>query len=151
MSTAITPTGRDAPRDGSVLVMGTPYVFARHKLRKPFHSEVVLLKQQPVLCHMGCGLFYIPTEEMLESTPALRAGIACPTCNAFPKSWRTGAVEEIEVAVRMAFGNVNGIEFLRSLGELAPNGVASRRLGAPKPQSEALVLPPAAIGGGTWR
>lgn len=105
-----------------VLILGAPYVFARQKMRKPFHAEVVRLVQQPVLCHNGCGLYYIPAEDVLEREPGIRAGTCCPDCLAPPKTWRTGCTDEIEVTVRMQFGNVSGVEFLRSLGPLAPNG-----------------------------
>jgi hypothetical protein len=113
-------------------IMGVPYVFARQKLKKPFHAEVVKLVQRGVLCHNGCGLYYVPTEAQISKTPHLRAGSICPDCHAPPKLGAEGQDEEIEVTVRMAFGNVSAIDFLRSLGpKLAPPAVVCDRHQAP--------------------
>lgn len=97
-------------------ILGVPYVFARKKLRKPFHAEVVTLTQRPALCHNACGLYYIPTIEQLRKDPRITAGVRCPTCGVPPKDFKIGEVEEIEVMVRMQFGNVVDISFLRALG-----------------------------------
>lgn len=99
-------------------ICGVPYVFARQKLRKPFHEEVVTLEQRPVLCHNGCGLFYIPTLEQLEQGKT-RGAVACPDCHAPAKPHRIGAVEQIEVTVRMQFGNLTDVSFLRALGSIS--------------------------------
>lgn len=98
-------------------ICGVPYVFARQKLRKPFHAELVRLPQRPVLCHNACGLYYIPTLEQLR-LPTTRGEVACPDCHAAPKPHRIGAEEEIELTVRMQFGNVTDVSFLRALGPI---------------------------------
>lgn len=106
-----------AEASAPVLIMGAPYVFARQKLRKPFHAEVVTLLQRPVLCHNACGLYYIPTVE--QCSAATTDEIACPDCHASPKAHRIGDEEPIEVTVRMQFGNVTDVSFLRALGPIA--------------------------------
>lgn len=100
----------------SRIILGVPYVFARHKLRKQKHVEVVRLVQRPVLCHNACGLYYVPNES-IEALIA-NVGARCPGCGAFPKSWRVGEPEEIEVSVHMAFGNLVDVRFLRAIGPL---------------------------------
>lgn len=101
----------------SRIILGVPYVFARHKLRKQKHVEVVRLVQRPVLCHNACGLFYVPNEPLEALVSNL--GARCPCCEAPPKSWRIGEPEEIEVSVHMAFGNLVDVSFLRAIGPLA--------------------------------
>ncbi len=129
------------PPVSELRILGVPYVFARQKLKKPCHEEAVRITQRPVLCHNACGLYYIPTVEQIDKGVA--GAIVCPDCNAPPKPHRIGEPEEIDLAVRMAFGNVSHIDFLRSLGPLAPNGVARRpmQISVATPTSTALVTP----------
>jgi hypothetical protein len=94
------------------IILGAPYVFARQKLRKPSHVEVITLVQKPALCHNGCGLYYVPNVDL----PAIDA--VCPDCSCSPKPWNVGEPDEIEVRVHMAFGNVIDVAFLRSIGPL---------------------------------
>lgn len=130
------------PPVSDLRILGVPYVFTRQKLKKPSHEEAVRLTQRPVRCHNACGLYYIPTVEQIDK--GVVGAIVCPDCNAPPKPHRIGEPEEIELAVRMAFGNVSRIDFLRSLGPLAPNGVARRpmQISIANPTSTALVTPP---------
>ncbi len=114
------------PPETPLQIMGAPYVFSREKLSKPYHAEVVTLLQAPVLCHMGCGLYYIPTLEQLTAAGTKPEDVTCPDCHESPKPWKIGADEEIEVSVQLAFGNVRGVDFIRSLGKLAPQRVARR-------------------------
>lgn len=107
-------------KDKTLIIMGAPYVFARKKLKKPFHTEVVKLVQRPALCHNSCGLYYIPTEEqLLKGGQKMRNDVRCPECNEPPKPFKVGAEEEIEIAVKMAFGNLIGVDFLRALGPVS--------------------------------
>lgn len=124
-------------RNGTIEILGAPFVFARRKLRKPKHTEPVRMVCRPVLCHNACGLFYVAP-----SDAEMKRGDVCPDCGAPPKPWRIGAAEEIEVAVHMAFGNLVDLTFLRSLGPLSQrvvNAPVSRaRVAAP---SGRIVLP----------
>ena len=95
---------------GEVKIFGASYVFARQKLRKPFHAEVVEILARGALCQNDCGLYYV-------GPGVLEDGDLCPDCGAPPKPWRVGRdVERLEVTVRMQFGNVTDVSFLRSLG-----------------------------------
>lgn len=107
-----------------IVIMGAPYGFAKKSLRKPFHAQVVKIVQCPVLCHMGCGLYYIPCEPM---TAAQRLDARCPTCEEAPKAWKIGEPDEIEISVKMAFGRVNEVEFIRSLGKVAEHTKLAKR------------------------
>ena len=98
--------------EGKRVILGVPYVFAKHHLRKAKHVEVVRLVQRPVICHNACGLYYIPEGEL----PI--AGAVCPDCSAPPVAWKVGQPEEIEVSVHMAFGNVRDVQFLRAVGPI---------------------------------
>lgn len=120
------------PADAKVKIFGVAHVFARQKLRKPFHQEVVTIQARGALCHNGCGLYYVgPTE--------LAPGDECPDCKSPPKAWKIGTeVEDVQVAVRMVFGNVTDISFLRSLGP-----VTRRPLALPVRESRGVVTPAA--------
>lgn len=109
----------DSSGNETRIVLGAPYVFSRQKLRKPAHVETVTLRVRGVLCHNGCGLYYVaPTDA--EMKPDDR----CPDCNAPPKAHRIGREpEKIDVAVHMAFGNVVDVKFLRSRGRLSQRQV----------------------------
>ncbi len=101
-------------------IMGVPYGFTRKSLRKPFHAQMVTLKLWPVLCQNGCGLYY--------AAPPTPANDRCPTCEEHPKAWKIGSeMDEIEVSVKMAFGRVNQVEFVRSLGKVAEHTKISQR------------------------
>ncbi len=115
--------------DDELVILGAPYVFARQKLRKPAHIEVVTLTCRPVLCHNACGLYY--------ATTAAEPGPddVCPDCGAAPKPWRTGEPEEVEVVVHVAFGNLVDVNFLRSRGK-----VTQRVFGGPS--ARGIVKPP---------
>lgn len=101
------------------IILGVAYVFAHHNLQKPFHTEVVQLIQIPVLCHHACGLYYVP-----EIDP-LPADAICPDCGAPPLSHRMGEADRIEVAVRMQFGDVIDVSFLRVCGKVERRFVGS--------------------------
>lgn len=92
--------------------MGSPFVFSKKKLKKPFHREVVTILVRGVVCPNGCGLYYVaPTPETME------AGDVCPGCNVPPKPWDISSEpEEAEISVKMAFGNITDVELLRTLG-----------------------------------
>jgi hypothetical protein len=108
------------------MIMGAPYVFSKEKRQKPMHVEVVTLVQSPVLCHMGCGLYYIPNLEALMAAGTKPEEVTCPDCHEQPKPWKIGADEEIEISVHLAFGNVQSVEFLRALGPVGPQRLARR-------------------------
>lgn len=101
--------------DVTRIIFGAPYVFARKKLRKPLHVQLVTISGRGVLCHNGCGLYYVaPTPETMEP------GDVCPDCDTPPKPWTIATeVEDLEVSVKMVFGNIVDMEIVRALGPLA--------------------------------
>lgn len=96
------------------IIAGAPYVFAREKLAKPFHAEVVTLKLFPALCPTGCGLFYMAPDRTDASRPGFGTDNRCPDCDRVPPRHEVAnEPDEVEVAVKMAFGNVIASEFMR--------------------------------------
>lgn len=122
--------------DGAVMILGAPYVFARNKLRKPKHVEAVRMVMRPVLCHLGCGAYYVAKDE-----ESMCSGDVCPGCGSPPKAFQIGAPEQVEVSVHMAFGNLVDVSFLRALGPLSQRQIIADgpRI---RPVTSGLVTPP---------
>ncbi len=117
------------------IILGAPYVFARERLAKPSHIEVVTMVLRPAKCRRGCGIFWIAG-----SAEEMKPDDVCPDCSTPPQAWQIGEPEEWEVAVHLAFGNLVNVDFLRSRGRVTRRNVIVKQASGPTP-STAIVRP----------
>lgn len=129
----------------SVIAPSAPYGFVRNRGGVPLHKEVVTLKHRGVLCHNGCGLYYVPAEGNEERHvngcfPVNEAGAVCPDCNEPPKKFRIGTEpEEVATSVRIVMGNMPDVRVLQPFGKVQ---VATFGIQLGKPQAHGRVTNP---------
>lgn len=91
-------------------------IFVPKRVEKKLHREVVTLPgQSPVFCQNGCGLFYIPTDAIVDGV-IVNPDAVCPDCHALPRLSNVGEPEEIDVAVTIGRSDATKAEFLSSHG-----------------------------------